>query len=269
MKKSIILLVVLGGITAGAIVYLSHAAKPAPAPAAEAVPPPAESAPAETPAPPVPVAVSAAKTELAPPVALAAPVQAQTTSEEPTNSIRKTVDALLSAHQQKQAMLDQLRKSGQLDAVIAELQQREAANPNDPALPTTLGEALLNKVRALHESGGDDHDQMGILAMQADQQFNTALKLDPKNWEAQFVKCTSMYYWPADAQRDGDVAQRLAGLIDQQESMPANPAFAKTYLLLGNQYLKMGKPEEAAATWRLGAQQFPADPELQAKVSPQ
>lgn len=164
-------------------------------------------------------------------------------------------------------MLDQLRKDGHLDEVIAGLQQRMAANPNDPEIPTTLGEALLNKVKGLYESGNADRNQMGILAMQADQNFNTALQIDPKNWEAQFVKCSSMYYWPASPDVDNQVVQRLSGLIDQQDGMPSQPEFAQPYIVLGNEYQKIGKEAEAEATWALGAQKFPGDPTLQQKVA--
>ncbi|MEI9961650.1 MAG: hypothetical protein WDM76_11115 [Limisphaerales bacterium] len=83
---------------------------------------------------------------------------------------------------QKHALFEQLAKSGQLDAAIAELKQRAADNPNDPELPTTLGEAQLNKLRAISAAGGDQNE-VGILAMQADQSFNAALKIDPQNWE--------------------------------------------------------------------------------------
>jgi cytochrome c-type biogenesis protein CcmH/NrfG len=202
-------------------------------------------------------------------VLAAAPVATNTVANEETNSIRKTVDALLAAREGKHAMFEQLRKDGQLEAVIAELQKRAAANPNVAEIPTTLGEAQLNLVRQLHESGADE-DQVGILAMQADQSFNTALKIDPKNWEAQFVKASTMFYWPANEARDNTAAQMLAKLIDQQESMPTqSPVFAQTYLALGNQYQKMGKMQEAMATWQLGAQKFPSDPALQQKIHSQ
>jgi tetratricopeptide (TPR) repeat protein len=205
----------------------------------------------------------------APAFVAAPPIATNAVANEETNSIRKTVDALLAAREGKHAMFEQLRKDGQLEAVIAELQQRAVANPKDAAIPTTLGEAQLNLVRQLHESGGDQ-DQVGILAMQADQSFNTALKIDPKNWEAQFVKASTMFYWPADPTRDASAAQMLSNLIDQQETMPTqSPVFAQTYLALGNQYQKMGKLQEAQATWQLGAQKFPNDPALQQKIHAQ
>src|SRR5258708_2221919 len=251
MKTSVILLVVACGIVAGAIVYLNKP-KPAPVPAATTEPAPQQTE--QTP----PEKLSTAKSEpsqtpstnaSAPaPAAVATPVVAETNSAAPTNTINKTVDSLLSAKGEKHALFEQLAKEGQLDAVIAELQQRAAANPSDAEIPTTLGEALLNKVRALHDAGDTNPNDLGILALQADQNFNNALKIDPKNWEAQFVKASTMFYWPPVQQRDRNAAQMLSSLIDQQEGMPPNPAFALTYIALGKQYQKMGKSAEATAT---------------------
>jgi tetratricopeptide (TPR) repeat protein len=121
----------------------------------------------------------------------------------------------------------------------------------------------------MKEGGSDDISAMGILAMQADQSFTAALKIDPQNWEAQFVKNSSMYYWPANPQMDNQVVQNLSSLIDQQDSMSAQPQFAQTYVVLGNEYQKIGQPDKALATWKLGAQKFPSDPTLQQKISGQ
>ncbi len=187
-----------------------------------------------------------------------------------TNAINRAVDALLSAKSagEKHDLFQQLLKDGQLDAAMAELQQRMMDNPTNAEIPTTLGEAQLNKLRAIKDAGGDPNE-MGILAMQADQSFNAALKIDPQNWEANFVKAASMYYWPADPARDADVVQRLSGLIDQQETMSPNPAFAQTYVVLGNEFQKLGQPDKAAATWQLGLTKFPNDPTLLKKISGQ
>ena len=270
MKKVVILSVVSVAIVAGAIIYRSKQAPPPPAPMTETSPPQPEpppqeiaSVPKSQPAPPAAAPAPAPATTAAPP-----PTVADSTPSEPTNSIRKTVDALLTAHGEKAAMLEQLGKDGKLEAVIAELQQRAAANPKDAKIPTTLGEAQLYLVRTLHESNAD-LDQVGILAMQADQSFNTALKIDPQNWEAQFVKASTMYYWPPNEARDNDALQMLSRLVDQQETMPQHPEFVQTYLALGKQYQKMGKPAEAIATWQLGLQKFPGDPALMKSISGQ
>ena len=274
MKTSVILFIVACGVIAGTLVFLNRqkTSPPAPAPAAE---------PAQKPAEPPPENVSVPKPEApephpintvqAAPVAIATPVVTETNATTSTNAISKAVDGLLNAKSglEKHNLFQQLAQSGQLDAAIAELKQRATADPTNPEIPTTIGEALLNKVKTMHDAGNTDPTDMGILALQADQSFNSALKIDPQNWEAQFVKASSMFYWPANEQRDGEVVQRLSSLIDQQETMPTQPQFAQSYVVLGNEYDKIGKHAEAIATWTIGAQKFPADPTLQKKVSGQ
>jgi tetratricopeptide (TPR) repeat protein len=272
MKKSVIVFILLCGVIAGAIVYLNRQqAAPVSAPVVAAISNQSqpEKIVAPKPKPPQMVSTNAEATAQTP---VATSIANKVKSDNSTNSISKAVDALLSVKSgaQKHALFQQLAQAGELDRVIAELQQRAANNPNDPEIPTTLGEALLNKVRAaLDANGGQDNDDIKIMAMQADQDFNTALTIDPQNWEAQFVKAASMSYWPANPQVDNDVVQRLSSLIDQQATMPQQPEFAQTYVVLGDEYQKIGQPDKAVATWLLGAQAFPNDPTLQKKISGQ
>jgi tetratricopeptide (TPR) repeat protein len=252
--------------------FLHHKSAPVPPPVQtmQSQPPTGTS-----PAPSV-EAVTTSKQEPAPASTDPAVVPAAATSTTPATEseaaspIHKAVDALLSAKTalEKHNLFQQLVQSGQIDQAIDELKQRAAVNPSDPEIPATLGEAQLNKVRALKEAGGE-LNEMGILAMQADQSFNAALKIDPQNWEAQFMKYSSMYYWPANPQMDNDVVQKLSSLIDQQQAVPVQPQFAQTYVVLGNEYQKIGQPDKAMATWQLGAQQFPNDPTLRKKVNGQ
>ena len=273
MKSSVVTLLVVGAvIVGGAIIYLDHQKAPPPESVAQSVPLQttggtpsgnAISAKSETPA----VSEDAGKPS---PLPAAVPVAAETKPDGSTNVISKLVDALLTAKGsgQKHALFDQLRQSGRLNEVIAELKQRMTQNPNDVEIPTTLGEAQLNRVRAIKEAGGDINE-MGIMAMQADQSFNAALKIDPANYEAQLVKAISQTFWPAEPTRDGQVVQTLSSLIDRQETMTPQPGFAQTYLYLGNEYQKIGEQDKARATWQLGLQKFPSDPALQNKISGQ
>ena len=50
--------------------------------------------------------------------------------------------------------------------------------------------------------------------------------------------------------------------------MPSQPLFAQTYVLLGDEYQKLGQPDYAEQTWKLGAAKFPTDPALQKRLSP-
>ncbi len=271
MKSTVFLLLGLGAGLALAVAYFKRV-QPAlsPAPVAAVIPAPAPEEPAFVNVPPKPPTIAA---EPKPKVVIAPATNVVASAAEPesTGALRKTIDALLSPQttgKQKHELFEQLRNSGQIDQAITELKRRATENPADPEIQTTLGEAMLNKVRLLHESGADVNE-VGILAMQADQTFNAALKLDPSNWEAQFVKYSSMFYWPADAKRDTETAQKLASLIDQQEAAPQQPEFVQTYIVLGNQYQKMGKTDLARATWQLGLQKFPSDPTLLKKVNSQ
>jgi tetratricopeptide (TPR) repeat protein len=271
MKSSVIIFIVVCVGIAGAIIFL-HRQKTLSTPAAMVA-----SAPVQTTEQTPPEKVAVAKTESPPTISENTNASAQISvstsaneinSDEATNSIHKMVDALLTAKsaQEKHNLFQQLIKSGQIDDAIAELKLRAAQNPNDPEIPTTLGEAMINKVGAIHAAGGDINEE-GILAMQADQSFNAALKIDPQNFEAQLVKSISQTYWPAEPARDAQVVQTLSGLIDRQETMASQPDFAQTYIYLGNEYQKIGQPDKAQATWQLGATKFPNDPTLQKKLA--
>jgi hypothetical protein len=269
MKSLVLLVVGLGvGLACGVLFFKSQPTPAASSQIVEAMPTLVTS-PAPTAAPePTPVFGEPKPT----PVVLAptAPVAIEPESEA-VIAVRKAVDSLLSPQatlSQKYRLLRQISQAGQMEQIIVELQRRAAENPADAGIPATLGLAQLEKVRVLHEAGADVN-QVGILAMQADQSFNAALKIDPANWEAQFVKYSTMYYWPADATRDNDVAQKLSSLIDQQEALPSQPQFVQTYVALGNQYQKLGKPDFAEATWRLGLTKFPNDPTLLKKLAVQ
>jgi tetratricopeptide (TPR) repeat protein len=271
MKSLIILLVGLCvGLACGVLYFKSQKAPSAPPPVVESMPETVSAFPESVvttikPAPPVTEPV---------PVPAPSPVTNSVASDpeaEAVAAFRKTIDTLLSPQlppKQKHEMFEEFRKAGQMDQVIAELKRRAKGDPQIPEIPITLGEALLNKVGAIHAAGGDVNE-MGILAMQADQSFNAALKMDPSNWEAQYVKYSTMFYWPPEPTRDNEVAQKLSGLIDQQEALPQQPHFAQTYVALGNQYQKLGKPDFAEATWRLGLTKFPNDPTLLKKLAPQ
>lgn len=277
MKKSVILFVVLCGAIACAIVLVNKqkAAPPAPSQVENTVPAPADNTPApeKAPAPkpaitagmqPAAVATATAKTAVLPATAQAKP-------DDASAAVHKLVDDLLAPKSglDKHNLFQQLVKAGQIDAAIADLKQRAVDNPNDAGIPTTLGEAILNKLRDMRQSGTGDYNQIGILAMQADQSFNDALKIDPQNWEAQFVKNSSMTYWPANPEVDNQVVQNLSKLIDQQETLPSQPQFAQTFVVLGNEYQKLGQADKALATWQMGLQKFPSDPTLQKKVNGQ
>ncbi|MGA2852860.1 MAG: hypothetical protein ABSE90_01815 [Verrucomicrobiota bacterium] len=183
------------------------------------------------------------------------------------NRMIDTLVSSRSSYQEKQVTWKQLQDAGGLDQTIAALKAGMAKHPDNAAYPAELGVAYINKVMTAKKSG--NYNDVAILGMQADQSFDAALKLEPSNWEAQYYKAASLAYWPPEMNKGPEVIQRLSSLIDQQETMPPRPQFAQTYVLLGEQYQKAGKPEQAMETWKRGAAQLPNDAALRKKISSQ
>jgi tetratricopeptide (TPR) repeat protein len=265
MKR--LLWIVLGAGLGIAVSYFNRS-KP-PAVPAETVPA-AESAPAASRPEPGPArAVAIAPDEPAPVVAATtaspAPIAEAKPPDPGSAAVVRIVDALVSGgtdFKEKQALWRQLRSAGQLDQAIAELKQRVAANPNAAENALALSEAYFTKIPSV-----TTQNERGLLALQADQSLDDALALAPGNWEAQFMKATSLSYWPEGLGKGEEIIQRFTALINQQESMPPRPEFAASYLLLGSQYQKAGNPDLARAVWQAGAELFPNNPELTAKLA--
>lgn len=75
-----------------------------------------------------------------------------------------------------------------------------------------------------------------------------------------------MSYWPPDLNKGQEVIEQFQTLIQQQETQPPQPQFARSYLRLGEQYQKAGYPDYAAQIWQRGAALFPNDAILKNKL---
>jgi tetratricopeptide (TPR) repeat protein len=171
------------------------------------------------------------------------------------------IDTLVSPHAtyaEKQAAWKQLKDSGRLADAAAELEQRMAADPKNAVYPTALGQAYLNLCAT-----STDVRQQGIWAMNADQDFETALNLDPSNWDARFTKAVAMSYWPDNLNKGAEVIGQFNTLVEQQEAQAPQPQFAQTYAWLGKQYQKAGQTQAAQQIWQRGAALYPDNQSLQ------
>jgi hypothetical protein len=179
--------------------------------------------------------------------------------------LTQTVDVLVSpqaSFQQKTAAWKQLRDAGKLDQAIADLEQRTTNDLHSAEYPAALGHAYLEKCGTIK-----DVREQGILAMQADKMFDTALNLDTANWEARFMKAVAMSYWPPMLNKGEEVIQHFQTLIQQQETQTPQPQYADTYAWLGDQYQKAGRADDAKTVWQRGATLFPADEKLRTKLT--
>jgi len=269
MKRLILAIVGVGVLIAGLGWHLNRPTTPAVAPAE----PVAETASA--PAGDAPQAVEPVAPQLEPPAQpIAAPRVTKTTSytaAAPVNpaleaaALSRTVDLLVSpqaSHQQRQEAWKYLGDAGKLDQAIAELERRMTNDLSNAECPAALGHAYLHKCGTIK-----DVREQGILAMQADKMFDTALGLDASNWDARFMKAVAMSYWPPMLNKGDEVIQHFQTLIQQQETQPPQPQFAETYAWLGDQYQKAGRADDARTVWQRGASLFPADEKLRTKLA--
>jgi tetratricopeptide (TPR) repeat protein len=93
--------------------------------------------------------------------------------------------------------------------------------------------------------------------------FDTALNLDPSNWEARFTKAVAMTYWPENLNKGPEVIDQFNTLIAQQEQQPPQPQYAAAYEWLGKQYQKTGQTASAQQVWQRGAALYPDNQRLQ------
>jgi len=180
-------------------------------------------------------------------------------------AFKQSMDTLLSpssTHEQRQAAWKQLIAAGQLNDAVVQLQQLMAANPQAAQYPGRLGEAYLMQC-----SQTTDVREQGVLALNADKLFDTALNLDPSDWEARFTKAVAMSYWPASLNKGQDVVDNFLTLIQQQQNLPTETQFALPYLRLGDYYQKAGDAPSALNAWQQGASLFPANDDLKSRLA--
>ena len=200
------------------------------------------------------------------PAVPAVPASASETISAEDDAFEQSVNLLVSPQatfRQKQAVWGQLRSTGQIGRVMAALQQMQAADPTSAEIPVQLGMAYLINI-----STTTDVRQQGIGGMLADLSFDAALKLDPTNWEAGFLKASALSHWPDSMKMGPQLIQRFTTLIEQQEIQPARPEFVQSYVLLGDQYQKSGQPDAARQVWSRGLIVFPGSPTLAQRLNP-
>ena len=264
-----------GGLAACGIAAFWFETRPSPpepsVPLAEAIRPPsprpeprssfvADPSPSPAPAPSAP----ALDVQPAVPTIETAPV-APVTAED--LAAEQAVTQLISPETsfvQKQSVWASLRNNPeQVDRMIALLERSAQQNPQEAEIPAQLGLAYLMKI-----STSQDVREQGMGGMKADLSFDAALKLDPTNWSANFLKAQALMHWPDSMNMGPQVIQRFTNLIEQQESQPSRPEFAMTYQLLGEQYQKTGQAEEARQIWTRGLGYFPNSRSLAQKLNP-
>jgi tetratricopeptide (TPR) repeat protein len=156
-----------------------------------------------------------------------------------------------------QDLWQELRDSGRIDEVIAELAEIVATDPYDPDLHFELGYAYLQKTFGLPPGPTSIE-----VAEKADETFDRALELDDAHWPARFAKALTLSNQPAFLGKTPEAIHQYEILLAQQEAQPQEAHFAQTYHFLGNLYQQTGESAKALETWRRGLELFPDNADL-------
>jgi hypothetical protein len=257
MKRTILILIGVAAVSGWAIHFMAESPKQAGPSAAPAGAETAVGAAAPTSHPPQPAQ--------RPSLPAAAESQHTSASPPPTSTeaiaFASAIDDMVSPHSthaQRQDALKRLQDSGRLADAAAELERLKASDPQNALYAAALGQAYLRMCATT-----TDVRSQAIWAMNADADFETALNLDPSNWDARYTKAVAMTYWPDNMNKGGEVIQEFNTLIQQQEQEAPQPQFAQTYEWLGKQYLKSGQPDLAQQVWQRGLALYPGSESLQ------
>lgn len=200
------------------------------------------------------------------PGAIPESASSETDAQQPTEAVATAAElyALLEDadldEEGRQEIWNRIRESGQLDDVIALLEERAEKFSDDPDAQVDVASGYIQKIFEVGEG-----PEAGLWAGKADKAYDRALALDDRHWDARFNKAISLSFWPPIFGKQREAISHFETLISQQENGAPEDRHAQSYLLLGNLYAQSGDTEKAEATWKQGLGLFPGDESLTAK----
>lgn len=147
--------------------------------------------------------------------------------------------------------------AGVMDEVIKKFEVEAAAHPNDTKKQMELARAYNSYLQM--------DSSKWALSAKSDQVYDHVLELDNKHWEARFSKAISYTFYPDFLGKKPDAIKHFELLVEQQESMVAEPDQAQTYMYLGN-LLEQRDPARAKEIWARGARRHPDNADLVKKT---
>jgi tetratricopeptide (TPR) repeat protein len=109
--------------------------------------------------------------------------------------------------------------------------------------------------------------EQGALSARAGEILREALELDPSHWDARYTLGINYFHNPEFMGLTDDAIREFETLLEQQGDRVDFPEMAGPYVYLGDLYARVGRGDEANATWERGAALFPQDPRLAERIS--
>ncbi|MCG3135197.1 MAG: hypothetical protein HMLKMBBP_02703 [Planctomycetes bacterium] len=178
-------------------------------------------------------------------------------SKEEFDSLRKKVFDGTATDDEEARFWELARTSGQVDAVVKDLEAKVKASPGDLDARMDLAQAYIAKLLTL--PGGPEQ---GVWSGKAEKQWNEVLKADPDHWDAQFSLAFNWSMWPDFLNKTPDAVKGFEKAREIQERRTPAPEHAQTYFQLSRLYAKQGKTDKAKDVLRAGLERHPDDANL-------
>ena len=153
------------------------------------------------------------------------------------------------------------RGTGLLDEMIADLEARVAAAPEDIDGRMELADTYIGKLMTI--SG----PEQSLWGGRAEDQWRVVAGLDDGHWGAHHSLGTTYSYYPDVMGKTGDAILHLERARDIQRHMDPAPEHLQTYLFLARMYEREGKKEAARDVLMEGLQYHTGNAELGAALS--
>jgi tetratricopeptide (TPR) repeat protein len=152
-------------------------------------------------------------------------------------------------------------RTGEYDHAIDFYDKLTAAHPQAAFAWLNYGYAYVDKIPAAGSI------TQVILANSSLTNFSKSIDVK-RSWIALYTRGNSYLYWPKIFGR------APLGVTDLEEAVAIarkepkrRKVYVRSWIALGDGYLKTDQPEKAKAVWREGLQLFGSDPQLQARLS--
>lgn len=183
--------------------------------------------------------------------------------ESETAELRMAVNTVMASAKKKLRQEDVLKELITVSMRDDLLERLE--NPIDNS--DLLVDLATSEVLLSLEREGISDEENHIRAERARKAVTRAVSSAPSSWRPRFLAAALNYvnsYGEADHERAID---EFRSLLEAQESKPQLPAYAWTYLFLGNLQLEAGSRQEAQKTWLKGLELFPENELLLERVA--
>jgi tetratricopeptide (TPR) repeat protein len=172
---------------------------------------------------------------------------------------RSTLSRLLDEEatvDEKAAIWRELAGREELALIIAALEERAEAQPQNPDVACDLGSAYASALRGGELKGQERRE----FTQQAMTQFERALELDEEHWEARFSQSMMQAFAPPALGLAAQARENLETLAEQQRARAPRPEDAHTYFFLANLRAGEGDAAGAAEIRDEASRLFPQDP---------